>query len=249
MHYKLIGCKIFEREIASVVYDCKNTIDVTLLRQRLHDTPEKLKEALREELALIEENKHLHSNDTSAHDYDAILIGYGLCANAIVGLSSKRYPLIIPRAHDCVTLIMGDKGLYESYHRKNPGSFFYWPGNMRFEGVGKAESYERKYLMYLDRYDGDEERARTIMEIEAMMTVNYDSITYICWENLLFPEYEAEARKTAEEKGWEYRPFAGSNTLLRKLVDGNWSEEDFLIVPPGRSAKPSYDARVITEAE
>lgn len=31
--YKLLGCKIMEREIASVVYSCKNVIDVTLIRR------------------------------------------------------------------------------------------------------------------------------------------------------------------------------------------------------------------------
>jgi|GEM_PF-6904082 len=48
MYYKLIGCKVLEREISSVVYNCRNVIDVTLLRQKLHNTPSKLKDALQE---------------------------------------------------------------------------------------------------------------------------------------------------------------------------------------------------------
>jgi len=247
MHYKLIGCKIFERELASVTYNCRNTLDITLLRQRLHATPELLKAALQEELDLIDENRHRFSNDTSVRDYDAVLIAYGLCANAVVGLKSKKYPLVIPRAHDCVTLIMGDKDAYAHYHRKNPGSFYYWPGSMDLREVDDDDRYARRYQMYLDRYDGDEERAQMIMEIESTMTVNYDGLTYISWGNLLFPEYEAATRRLADEKGWEYRAFEGNNTLLRKLVDGDWDNESFLVVRPGYAARPSYDDDIIRE--
>jgi len=247
MYYKLIGCKVLEREISSVVYNCRNVIDVTLLRQKLHNTPGKLKEALQEEIDLIDENDHRFSNDTIDHDYDAILIGYGLCANAVVGLRSKKYPLVIPRAHDCVTLIMGDKNSYDSYHKNNPGSFFYWPGMLELRGLDEQENYNRKYQMYLDRYDGDEDHVRMIMEIEAELTVNYDGITYIRWETLAFPEYETAAQKLADEKCWEYRNLEGSNILLKKLVDGDWKDDSFLIVHPGHTAEPSYDAGIIKE--
>ena len=247
MYYKLIGCKIFEREIASVAYNCRNTLDVTLMRQRLHNTPELLKAALQEELDLIDENRHRFSNDTSVRDYDAVLIAYGLCANAIVGLKSRKYPLVIPRAHDCVTLIMGNKNDYSSYHKDNPGSFYYWPGAMDLREIDDEDNYARRYQMYLDRYEGDEERAQTIMEIEAGMTVNYDGLTYISWDGLEFPEYEMAARRRAQEKDWEYRAFTGNNNLFRKLVDGDWDSDSFLVVHPGHSARPTYDADIIRE--
>lgn len=103
--YKLLGCKILEREIASIVYNCKNVIDVTLLRQKLHDRPDNLREALQNEIDELERNNHRYSNDTKVNDFDAILLGYGLCSNATVGLHSNKYPLVVPRAHDCITLL------------------------------------------------------------------------------------------------------------------------------------------------
>ena len=54
MIYKLIGCKIFEREIASVTYNCKNIIDVTLIRQVLHSRPKKLRKILQEEIDSVD---------------------------------------------------------------------------------------------------------------------------------------------------------------------------------------------------
>ena len=59
--YKLLGCKIMEREIASVVYSCKNVIDVTLIRQKLHDRPDNLRKVLQNEIDQLECNEHKYS--------------------------------------------------------------------------------------------------------------------------------------------------------------------------------------------
>ena len=78
MRYKLLGCKIFELEIASVIYDCRNVIDVTLVRQELHARPENLRDVLQREIDEIDANINKYSNDTLKTDFDAILLGYGL---------------------------------------------------------------------------------------------------------------------------------------------------------------------------
>ena len=89
MRYKLIGCKIFEREIASVTYQCKNQIDVTLLKQKLHNRPQRLQKTIQSVIDAIDEDNDLYSNTTSEAPFDAILLAYGLCSGAVSGLSSK----------------------------------------------------------------------------------------------------------------------------------------------------------------
>lgn len=56
MYLKLLGCKILEREISSVVYNSKNAVDVTLIRQQYHETPKVLKQILQEEIDKIDAN-------------------------------------------------------------------------------------------------------------------------------------------------------------------------------------------------
>jgi hypothetical protein len=34
-------------------------------------------------------------------------------------------------------------------------------------------------------------------------------------------------------------------TLLQNWLDGPWPEEDFLIIPPGQTIRPSYDEQII----
>ena len=52
----------------------------------------------------------------------------------------------------------------------------------------------------------------------------------------------------AEEKHWAYDLVAGNNTLLKKLVDGEWDEKNFLVVPPNCCAVESYDEEIMKGA-
>jgi|GEM_PF-4632912 len=45
-----------------------------------------------------------------------------------------------------------------------------------------------------------------------------------------FQRYEEEARKEALDKGWEFERLKGDVGLLRRLIDGNWNRDEFLIV-------------------
>lgn len=48
---------------------------------------------------------------------------------------------------------------------------------------------------------------------------------------------------------WNYELLRGKNTMLKRLVDGDWNEEEFLIVPPGKQAVQSYDEDIIKVEE
>ena len=50
-----------------------------------------------------------------------------------------------------------------------------------------------------------------------------------------------QAREIAESNGWRYDELPGDPHLIRKLIQGEWPVEDFLIVPPGARIEPSYD--------
>src|ERR1035437_235813 len=56
--------------------------------------------------------------------HEAVLLGYALCGNGVAGLVSRTLPLVIPRAHDCIALLMGARERYRSYFENNPGVYF-----------------------------------------------------------------------------------------------------------------------------
>ena len=72
----------------------RNIIDLKLVQQGLHDVGEpKMSASLQEELDAVDQAQ-----------YDAILLGYGLCNNGIRNLRAS-IPIVVPRAHDCITLL------------------------------------------------------------------------------------------------------------------------------------------------
>ena len=124
-HFKVLACKIFQRELSQVMLQCPNALDITFMQQDLHMNPNLLRDALQKEIDSIESGTDLHTNRKTLPRTEAILLCYGLCSNALVGLKSSRLPLVIPRAHDCITHFMGSKERYADYVERVRGFFYY----------------------------------------------------------------------------------------------------------------------------
>ena len=245
MYYKLIGCKVFEREIASVSYNCKNMLDVSLIRQSVHEKPKQLHALLQEEIDRIDRNEDNHSQNTEIVDYDAILLTYGLCTGVSMGLKSEKYPIVIPRVHDCVAMLMGSREMYKDYYFKNPGTFYSSCGFTELAYFKNEEQEQRAMEKCLRRYKGNQKLAEKAYAMEKSFTENYERISFIRWPSLNFPEYEERNRLDAQKRGWQFEILPGSDTILRKLVDGDWDEDLFLVVPPGRTATESYEEDIM----
>src|SRR3989304_10110883 len=112
MRLKLIACEILYREFCTAIARSPNQIDVEFLPTGLHDMGQaKMFARLKEAIDAVDESQ-----------YEAIVLGYALCNNGILGLMAKKIPLVVARAHDCITLFLGSKERYMDYFRKNPGT-------------------------------------------------------------------------------------------------------------------------------
>ena len=244
-YYKVLACKIFQRELAQVIPLCSNALDITFMRQDLHVSPSLLREALQKEIDLIESGNDLHTNERRFGEMEAILLGYGLCSNALAGIKSRRLPLVIPRAHDCITVFMGSKERYADYFEKVKGTFFYNQSWLDL-GVDLGQSdIERKRSEYMERFDGDEDTVEYLLDMDRKMLKNYRYVTYITWPGMPNERGIGQAQKIAADAGMELLLYEGSNRLMADFVNGNWNEEDFLILQPGEELQPSFDAKVI----
>lgn len=245
MRFKLLCCKALQREVASLIYACPHVIDVTMVRQRLHDTPKQLMQALQQEIDAVDSGDDVHTDQHESRPIDAILLGYGLCSNAIAGLSSSKYPLVAPRAHDCITLLMGSRAQYDEDFRIHSGTYYYTRGWYDLGALFLSDDkLRRKRQEYMDRYE-DEDTVNYLMDIERDMMKNYNRLAHISWQGIPDDPSVLQAQKTAIENGWRFDICDGSDRLIRKLLWGEWDENEFLIVPPGWQIAPSYDDRVI----
>ena len=244
-YFKVLACKIFQRELAQVMLFCPNALDITFMRQDLHMTPSLLRDALQKEIDLIESGNDLHTNRNRFGDIEAILLGYGLCSNALAGIKSSRLPLVIPRAHDCITHFMGSKEAYANYFQKVKGTYFY---NQSWLDLGLelgAFDLERKRNEYMEKFDGDQDTVEYLLEVDKEMLKNYHYITYITWPGMANERGITKVNAIAVKAGMELLQYEGSNRLMADLVNGNWSEDDFLILQPGQTLQPSYDSTII----
>lgn len=243
MRLKIIACKVLSRELSLLSAFSDNFLDITTLKQGLHNTPDELKISLQKEIDLIDEGKDVHSSPPNYdEDFDAILLGYGLCCNGVVGISSKRYPLIIPRAHDCITLFLGSKQKYEEYFNSHRGVYWFnrgWLENTPMPGKKRFESIR---TIYVDKYG--EENADYLMEMEQGWLKEYKWCTFVDWPEFDNTSFKKETEESAEFLGWNYDEVKGDKSLLERFLNGGWND-DFLVVPPGKSLCPTYDSSII----
>lgn len=237
--YKLISCAVLFRECYSCAAKADNLIDVQIIEQGLHDVgKEKMTARLQQEIDKVDCEK-----------YDAILLGYGLCNNGIVGLKSKL-PLVIPRGHDCITILLGSRKKYQSYFDANPGTFFQSAGwiEQAKDNLSNPESTTRQMGMmsneeYVEQFG--EEYAKYIMESLGGGLNSYKSFTYIDTKVGDQNKLKQHAKENAKENDWTYRELEGNTDLLQKMMNGNWNDDEFLVVQPGETIEASYSEKVI----
>jgi len=241
MRLKLIACEIMYRELCAAVARSVNLVDIEFLPKGLHDIGQAgMSSRLAEVLAGVDETR-----------YEAVLLGYGLCSNGLVGLAAKSIPLVVPRAHDCITLFMGSKERYLEYFQARPGVYFKTSGWIE-RGVGLHQgdhestqpqsALPQSYEDLVARYG--EDNAKFLLD-ELCNMRHYAGLTYI--EMGVEPDdrFQRQSEAEAAARGWKYEILLGDMGLLQRLLDGPWDEDSYLVVPPGKRIAASFDQRVI----
>ena len=238
MRLQFITCKVMQREAYYCAARSKNVVDVVLMEQGLHNEPDRL----RTEVLKALEN----TRDVQGRPYDASLLGYGLCSNGIVGLSAK-IPIVVPRGHDCITLLLGSKDKYQEYFDSHRGVYWYSPGWIESDEQPSKERYERLLKKYKEKYGDD--NAQYLMEVEQSWIKEYSWATYIDWGLNNSDEYKNYTKSCAEYLHWNYEELKGSPVLMQKLIDGDWRESEFLVVKPGQKIGEDLTNDGIMKAE
>ena len=239
MYLKLIACDVLTREVCHCIARSPHTVDVEFTEKGAHEDSDRLRLLLQERIDKTAEN---------GSPYDAILLAYGLCGNATAQLTARNIRLVVPRAHDCCTIYLGSRRRFEELFSDNPSRPFSSAGYMErgdsylHDGdTGRLLGLDRSYEDFVAQYG--EENAKYIMEtLTLSRDANTDNkVIYIDVPETSQKEYASLCREKAEKEGRQFIRVEGSIRLIRKLVEGTWSEEEFLIVEPGQQIRAVYD--------
>lgn len=238
-NYKVIACKVMMREMYHLAANSENSIDILWLKQALHNTPDILRDSVQ---------KAIDDVESEEEKYDAILLGYCLCSNGIVGLRSQKTPIVVIRGHDCVTMLLGSKERYREIFDSHDGGIYWYSTGWIEQSLqpGRAR-YEQNLKEYTEKYG--EDNAQYLMEMEQDWMREYNCALYVDWDCFACPHHEKYTKECADYLGWEYRKEKGSSKLVRDMFEGVWDDARFLVVPPKKTIKASYDAGVIEVGE
>ncbi len=179
----------------------------------LHRTPQKLAPALQEVIDRIPPPAF-------------ILLGYGLCGNGLVGLRAGGHTLVIPRVHDCMSILLGSHQRYLEETSRHPGTYYLSKGWLE-----RATDPLKEYQAYLQKYDP--ETARWLIDTQYG---SYQRLLFVAAEEADFAVYGPYARRVAELCGLEYQECNGRDTLVRRLLAQAAHTRpgpDFVVVPSG----------------
>lgn len=231
--FGILACDVLELEVKRIVHHAHlQPLDLRFLPMGLHDHADSLRRELQKEIDAME-----------AAGCRRIILVFGLCSNSILGLTSKTAVIILPRAHDCVSLFLGSKERYAAIQKREPGTYWFTPGWIRGKRVPGPHHFEMLHQEFLKKFD--EEDADYLLEMEKAKFTHYTSIAYTDLGDGPVQDSRDQAIASAGFMGMQFKEYPGDDGLLRRLLAGPWDASEFLTVAPGQTAAYSADETII----
>ncbi len=190
----ILTCPTLHDELELLVKQANCNYDVHELTDANHNLPDKLRNTLQDTI-------------DSLQNYDRIVLTFGLCGKATVGLISPHAELIMPMVDDCISLLMGSPG---NRLRSLNGSFgiFITAGWMRF-----SEGMFWEVQQMLQKYPP--KRAERIIK---KMYENLTYLTVIDTGAYDPEEILPEAQEMADRLNLQLRVLPADLSLFRRLL-------------------------------
>ncbi len=209
MGTKVVACATVIEEILPLL---PPHIPYEILDFGLHLNPENLRKVLQQTI------------DAPGHAGDTLVLGYGLCSMAVVGLKATHCTLVVPRVDDCIAIFLGSRAAYKEQSGKEPGTYYLTKG-----WIEASDTPFEEYKRLVERYG----QARADRMIKLVLK-NYTRLAFIDTGQHQQEHYREYARRTAEQFGLRYEEIPGATTLVKKMLYGPW-DEDFVVARPGET--------------
>ena len=207
----VIACEVMRPEIEAAAVGGDFTL--VFMDQGLHRTPKLMPDLIQEQINLADPAK------------GPVILGYGLCSNGLVGLKPGPSGLVVGRCHDCIAYFLGSPEEYKRHFEEHPGTYYLTRG---WAEAGKdpltvmVEEYTPKY---------GEKNSDWVMKEELK---HYTRFCLINTGSGDLTRVRELCRKNCEYFAMEYHEAAGNIEFFKRLLNGPWLEEEFIILKTGQ---------------
>ena len=205
MKRAIVGCGIIRKDIEHLLTALPYEADIFWLDEKLHEFPEKLRDALQEKINELE-------------DYDEIILGYLLCGNGLLGIKSGNSKLRFIKGDDCIYANLCHR---EDYSELRRTSIFLSNGWLSTNRNGLTE-YQRTLEKYGEK--------RTKMIYEAMYK-NYKYVAYMQLDEEVTDDHRKKVSELAEVMDVEPLYVQGSLQLFEDLFQLKDNEKIYILEP------------------
>jgi hypothetical protein len=206
----VVACRTIVQELRLAAKETGCHYPILRIESGLHIEPDSLRERLQEELDHIE-------------NVDMVLLAFGYCGNALLGLKPEGFRLIFPRADDCITLMLGSQAARNEMCR-NCGTYFLTKGWLDYERNIWVE-----YQGSVKRFG--KEKARRIYK---SMLRHYQRLGIIDTGAYDLESFLKRAQEIAEELALTPQVIKGTLDYIKRLLTGPW-DDDFVTIRPGET--------------
>ncbi len=217
MKFKLICCEVFLREACLLLANSKNMVDPVFLPKGAHENPDSLRTLIQDEINKVKEE----------NNYDAVLLGYGLCGNVALGLKPYLIPLVVPRAHDCCSILLGSGKRFLELFGDNLSQRWTSAGYMergksyfKESEEGKNLGLDKEFSEFVEIYG--EDNAQFIWDT-LHPKIDESNLVYIEIPETAHLGLRKKAKSKADEEGKSLVVLDGTIEMLRGLIDGDWA--------------------------
>lgn len=212
----ILACQIFESMLTDLLPEGLAG-EITYFDYGLHRLPSNLTWTLQEAIDHIEQPS-------------LVVVGYGLCGNGLDGIKARQHTLLIPRADDCITMLLGSHKAYMREFEAEPGTYYLSKGWLESGSHPLKEYHEIS-----EKYGPDD--ADWIMDQQYQ---HYSRLALVAHKQEDLDKYRPEAEEVArycERWGYRYEEILGSDVYVRRLIEVaaaiDKADKDFVVVPPG----------------
>lgn len=217
----VIACRVFQGLLERYFSELLDR-PITYLDFALHTRPRHLNQVIQEQIdGLITPS--------------LVVLGYGLCGNSLHGITAGVHTLIVPRADDCITILLGSYQAFRHQFDQQPATYYLTKGWLA-GGSHPLNEYQQLVAKY------GVARATWIMDQQYR---HYKRLAFVAHNTADFAEYRPLARKVHDfcsRWGMEYAEIKGSEEYIRRFAElvqaitegtAHTASEDFIIIPPG----------------